>query len=103
YSDGSVVEGVDRAFKQKDISRIRDRAKVEALMLAQAMQAKRLGKRMLEPLSSPIITMEENLEHEVRHLKSVARAYRDIPSQWRETQSHTLDDRPSSQEAASRR
>ncbi|MHB8645640.1 MAG: MAB_1171c family putative transporter [Thermomicrobiales bacterium] len=101
--DASMVERADGAFKQTDITRKRDRTKVEALMLARAMQAKRRGERISEPLSCPIITTEENLEHEVRHLKGVARAYRNIPAQWRETQSNVLSDRPNSREAASRR
>lgn len=79
------------------------RVTVEALMLAQAMHAKQGGKRTSEPLLSPLMMTEENLEHEVQHLKGVARAYQGISAQGREALSHALSEHPDSQEAIHRR
>jgi len=103
YSDAAMTDKADRACKRMGITRRQSRVTVEALMLAQAMYAKGVGKRTSEPLLFPLMTMEENLEHEVQHLKGVARAYRGISAQGRETLSHSLSERPDSQEAIRRR
>ncbi len=71
-------------------------------MLAQAMHAKEGGKRTSEPLLSPLMMTQENLEHEVQHLKGVARAYWGISAQGWEALSHALSEHPDSQEAIRR-
>ncbi len=102
YSDASMTEKADRVYKQMCITRQQAGVTVEALMLAQAIHAKQGGNRTSEPLLSPLMTMEENLEHEVQHLKGVARAYRGILVQGREALCYALSEHPDSQEAIRR-
>jgi hypothetical protein len=53
-------------------------AALEALLIAEALQAKRQGRRAAQPSARPFVFVGANLEDEVRHLKKVARAYRDL-------------------------
>lgn len=103
YIDASMKEKADRVCKQMGITRQQAGVTVEALMLAQAIHAKQGGKRTSEPLRSPLMMTQENLEHEVQHLKGVARAYRGISIQGREALFHVLSEHPDSQEAIHRR
>ncbi len=50
----------------------------EALLIAEALQAKREGRRAVAPCAVPFVSTATNLEDEVRHLKKVARAYREL-------------------------
>jgi hypothetical protein len=79
YTDATMIESADRVCKRLGITGQRAEATVEALIIAEAIRAKREGRRVWEPALPPLIMTGPNLEHEVRHLKHVAHAYRDLP------------------------
>jgi uncharacterized protein DUF6545 len=78
YIDATMIDMADRACERMGMTGQRAEATAEALIIAEAMRAKRDGKRALEPALLPLVTTGPNLEHEVRHLKYVAHAYQDL-------------------------
>ena len=78
YTDATMIEMADRACKRMGITGHRAEAVAEAMIIAEATRAKREHQRVLEPALPPLIMTGPNLEHEVRHLKHVAHAYRDL-------------------------
>lgn len=64
----------------------------EARLIAEALQAKREARRAVAPRAGTFVFTGTNLEDEVRHLKKVARSYRDLIGRSRrasQNSSHT--------------
>ena len=102
YTAATMIETADRVCKQIGITGQRAEATAEALVIAEAMRAKRDGRRVLEPALPPLIITGPNLEHEVRHLKYVAHAYRDLAMKLGDLSAVAIDERPDHQEATIR-
>lgn len=94
YTDATMIETADRACERMGIAGQRADATAEALIIAEAMRAKRNGKRALEPALPPLVTTGSNLEHEVRHLKDVAHAYQDLAMKPTDLSAVTADAQP---------
>ncbi|MCA1723416.1 MAG: hypothetical protein LC748_04030 [Thermomicrobia bacterium] len=102
YTNATMIEGADRISKRKGVTGQRAEMTTEALILAEAMRAKREGLRASEPAPPPHIVTGRNLAHEVRHLKGVARAYRDLPMRPGELSSVATERQQDHQEACIR-
>jgi hypothetical protein len=102
YTDATMIETADRACERMGITGQRAEATTEALIIAEAMRAKRDGKRALEPALPPLVRTGPNLEHEVRHLKDVARAYRDFAMNPGDPSAVAADTQPDHRGAAIR-
>jgi hypothetical protein len=72
---GDAQSGCGRLKTEGDES---TEAAREAARIAEAIVAKRLGKRASQPRIEPLVFSDASLEDEVRHLVRVARAYRQI-------------------------
>ncbi len=102
YTDATMIESADRICKRMGITGQRAEMTAEALILAEAMRAKREGQRVLKPALPPLIVTGRNLAHEVRHLKGMARAYRDLPMRPGELSSVATERQPDHHEASIR-
>ncbi len=89
YIAADVVKGEDSFCQRTATNDEREEAATEARLIAQAIQAKREDRRASQPLAKALLLTGANLEDEVRHLKNVARAYKDSAVRSQSTLRHS--------------
>ncbi len=102
YTDAAIIESADRVCKRMGITGQEAEATAKALIITEAMRAKREGRRVLEPVPPPLITTGPNLEHEVRHLRYVSHLYQDLAMKAGDLPAVAADALPDHQEVTNR-